>query len=114
MSIIDLNERGLRHFSTRAAAFRFERSVARGLAEDARYRKQRLQCDLGELVDTFGGLLHAGVAKDAVAEALAVMIDAGSDADHACNRDIDAAGEHFDPIDLTEARALLDALRGKA
>lgn len=102
---------GLQHFATRVEARKFERAVARGLAEDARERKFRFEHGLSCIKSHMESLLIYGIAKPAIAEALAILIDAVSDADHSCNLDIDAAGDHFDAIDLSEARAMLDGLR---
>jgi hypothetical protein len=106
---------GLEHFRTRLDMANFERSRLRGLEEEARYQKHRLQCEFGELVDTLRGLLHEGVAKTPIADALIGMIDAVEDADHRWNRDINEAAhqglcEPAEKIDTSEARALLTEL----
>jgi len=102
---------GLEHFRTRADALRFERAAARGLAEDAYEVKDCLRDRMSDVVCALEAMVgYCRVEKRSVAEALAILMDAVSDADHSCNRDIDAASEHFDPIDLSEARALLTEL----
>ncbi len=101
---------GLTHFATRTEALKFERAAARGLAEDARIKKDGLRAAMNCIETGMWTLLDCRVNTPAIADALAILIDAVTDADHAYNRDIDAASEHFDPIDLTEARAMLDGL----
>jgi hypothetical protein len=102
---------GLLHFQTRAALLKFERAAARGLAEDARDRKADLQDELRILLDSLRVFLDCKVDRAAIAEALAGLIDAISNADHKANTDIDSASQVFDDIDMTEAHALLAKLR---
>ena len=101
----------LLHFQTRADRLKFERAAARGLAEEARELKDDLQDELRIAVDSLRVFLNCKVDRPAVTEALALLIDAISDADHALNRTIDAAGEHFNAIDMTVACDLLAELR---
>lgn len=101
----------LLHFQTRAQRMRFELTAAANSADDARGRKVCLQYALPCAMQQLEYMLDCGVAKPAIAEALAILIDATSDADTECNREIDAAGQEFDEIDLTEARELLERIR---
>ena len=102
---------GLQHFATRTAARKFELAAARGLAEEADDTKALLRHHMNMLEGTLEALVDLRVSRSEVAEALAILMDAVSNADHSCNRDIDAAGWHFDPIDLSDAKAMLDGLR---
>lgn len=99
------------NFSSRKAAFQLERIAQRGRVSEASRIKHKLAAELGLIVDCFDVMLECGVAQDAIAESLAGLIDAVSNADWAANTEIDAAGQTFDEIDLTEARALLAKVR---
>jgi hypothetical protein len=99
------------HFQTRAQRMRFELAAAADRLQDARDRKNDLQDELRILLDSLRVFLDCKVDRAAIGEALGPLLDAISDADTACNTELDAARQHFDKIDLTGAQALLAELR---
>lgn len=102
---------GLTHFATRAAALRFERAAKAGLVSEAKARKGILHAELTYMLDTLQSMLDCGVAKDAIAEALAGLMDAIVNADYAACKTIDEAGEYSETLDMTEAAALLERVK---
>jgi hypothetical protein len=91
---------------TTVTAERFDRYAARGLADDAPDRKEDLRLGLQHLLWAFGHLRDAGVSADYLADLACCAHDAITKRDGQLNRDLDAAGVWFDPVDLAELEAL--------
>jgi hypothetical protein len=81
---------------TNVTAERFDRYAARGLADEAPDRKEDLRLAAQHLIWALGHLRDAGAKAVDMAELARVGHD----------RDLDAAGCWFDPVDLTELDAL--------
>lgn len=99
-------------YSSAEMALRMERHAARGVAYEARMRKRDLQVGVTDAVSALTALFDAGVDRNFLDDTIAGLIDAADNVDAECFRAIDNAGEHADPIDLSEVHALLEKVRG--
>jgi hypothetical protein len=94
---------------TNVTAERFDRYAARGLADEARDRRDDLRIGLVELVSALGHLKDAGDASGVHAylgELAKLAYDGIASREGELLRDIDRAGQYAEPIDLTELDAL--------
>jgi hypothetical protein len=91
---------------TNVTAERFDRYAARGLADEAPDRKEDLRLAAQHLIWALGHLRDAGAKAVDMAELARVGHDCISNRDGQLDRDLDAAGCWFDPVDLTELDAL--------
>lgn len=89
-------------FRTADAARAYDRARLRGLASQARDSRGQLHRSYLDLATALFNLSCDGVAASALDEIARTGHDAISDRDAAFTRDIDAAGETFDPLDLSE------------
>ena len=87
---------------TNVTAERFDRYAARGLADDAPDRKEDLRLAAQHLIWALGHLRDADAKAADMAELARVGHDAISSRDGQLDKDLDAAGCWFDPVDLTE------------
>ena len=89
-------------FSTRDAARRYERARLRGLANLARDNRDQLRRSMLDLAAALFNLQCDGLSADALDEIARTGADAVRNRDFEFRKDIDAAGESFDPLDLSE------------
>lgn len=88
------------------SSVRFEKQRARGLATQARERKPELQRAVDSAVHGLGVLAECGPDRDRMLDLIGGLIDTANIIDAQCRLDLENAGEHFQPVDLTEAEAL--------
>jgi hypothetical protein len=96
--------------ATHIVAEKFDRYAARGLADDAPYRKEDLRLGLQHLLWALGHLKDAGVSADYREDLAKLAHDAITKRDEVLNRDLDAAGCWAEPVDLTELEKLITTL----
>ena len=98
---------------TNVTAERFDAYARRGLAEEARDRRDDLRIGLLELVSALGHLKDAGDARGVhayLAELAKLAHDGISSRDGELLREIDAAGQYAEPIDLGELDQIITTL----
>jgi hypothetical protein len=91
---------------TNVTAERFDRYAARGLADDAPFRKDDLRLGLQHILWALGHLRDAGVSADYLADLAACTHDAITKRDEVLNKDLDNAGCWAEPVDLVELEKL--------
>lgn len=89
-------------FSTREAASLYDKARLRGLANQARDNRADLHRSYLDLATALFNLKCDGVDPAFLDEVARGGHDAISNRDAEFTRDIDAAGEAFDPLDLSE------------
>lgn len=95
-------------------AERFDRHALNGLADEARDRREDLRLGLVELVSALGHLRDAGDCaglRRYLSDLARVAYDGIGSRDAQLIRDIDAAGQHAEPINLSELNQIIEALR---
>lgn len=95
---------------TYVTAERFDRYAARGLADEARDRREDLRIGYVELLSALRHLQDAGAWPSHMWELAREAHDTLTTRDHQLLKDIDAAGIHAEPIELSELDQLLRAL----
>jgi hypothetical protein len=94
------------NISTSVTAAVFDRYAARGLADDAPFRKDDLRLGLQHILWALGHLRDAGVSDDYLADLAACAHDAITKRDQVLNKDLDNAGCWAEPVDLVELEKL--------
>lgn len=89
-------------FRSADAAAAYDKARLRGLANQARDSRGQLYRSYLDLATALFNLKCDGVAASALDDLARTGHDAISDRDHQFCKDIDAAGEAFDPLDLSE------------
>ena len=92
---------------TYVTAEKLDRYAARGLADEARDRKEDLRLGLQHMLWTLSHLRDAGVSADYLEDLAAFAHDAITKREKVLNADLDAAGQWAEAVDLTELEALL-------
>jgi hypothetical protein len=82
----------------------------RDLADEARDRKDALRYAAWDFINLLTRMIDIGIPRSAAAEALDALLDPLVAADAACNSDIEAIKEWYEPLDLTEAWAMREGL----
>lgn len=95
---------------TSVTAERFDRAARLGNASEARDRRDDLRIGLIELVSALGHLNDAKVSPDYLSDLARCAHDAIRKCDAGICRDIDGAGIHAEPFDLSELDAIIARL----
>jgi hypothetical protein len=91
---------------TNVTASRFDRYAARGLADEAVNRKEDLRLGLQHMLWALGHLKDAGAWPSYMEDLAKCAHDAISTRDAQLNRDIDAAGQWAEAVDMAELEKL--------
>lgn len=98
-------------YTSAEVARRLEIAAQRGIASAARERKADLQEAVNQTVRGLRLLSECKPDHDRMLDLVGFLIDAASNIDAGCLRDIDSAGDHADPVDLAEANELFEKAR---
>ncbi len=90
----------------------FERSAARGLAYEAEDKLQDMQRALTDTVSGLRQVYECTGSQPWLEDALAKLIDAATETQAACHRDMSALLWRLPTLDLSEAYALLREIEG--